>query len=82
MQRTTAPKNARKSKDNEPFCKNEYFVAEFFGVSVGMVRRWRHQGRGPRFLRIGGLVRYRLEDLEAWLASRPIGGEVPQGAER
>jgi len=50
MQRTTKPKDARKSRANEPFCKNEYFVAQFFGVSVGTVRRWRHQGRGPLFL--------------------------------
>jgi predicted site-specific integrase-resolvase len=31
--------------------------------------QWRYLGRGPRYLKIGGHVRYRRTDVEAWLAS-------------
>lgn len=30
--------------------------------------QWRYLGRGPRFLKIGGHVRYRRADVDAWLA--------------
>jgi len=30
--------------------------------------------RGPAFLKVGALVRYSPEDLDAWLASLPTGG--------
>jgi len=54
---------------------NENQVAEILAVSVATVRRWRLFNQGVRFLKIGSSVRYRPEDLEAWLASRPKGGE-------
>lgn len=54
---------------------NEYQVAEVTSVSVATVRRWRLLSQGPRFLKIGAAVRYRPEDVEAWLNSRPTGGE-------
>ena len=28
---------------------------------------WRSHGRGPRFIRVGRLIRYRVEDLQAFL---------------
>ena len=36
-------------------------------VPVGTLANWRYLGRGPRFVRIGRHVRYRSEDLRAWL---------------
>ena len=53
---------------------NERAVSELIGMSVASLRRWRLLKRGPRFLRVGGRVKYRPEDLQAWLASRPFGG--------
>src|SRR4030095_17117540 len=53
---------------------NEHDVARIAGVSVASVRRWRLLGQGPRFLKIGASVRYRPEDVSAWLDSRPSGG--------
>lgn len=50
-------------------------VAERMPVSVHTLRKWRREGRGPKFFRIGALVRYRAEDLDAWLTSRPSGGD-------
>ncbi len=49
-------------------------VAKQLNVSVASMRRWRLERRGPHFVKVGSLVRYRQEDLEAWLASLPTGG--------
>ena len=54
---------------------NEKEVAAALKISVASARRWRVEGRGPRFIKLGACVRYRAEDLDAWLASRPSGGQ-------
>jgi len=53
----------------------EHDVARITGLSVASVRRWRLLRQGPRYLKLGSAVRYRSEDISAWLASRPTGGE-------
>ena len=40
------------------------------GLKPGTLASYRVRGGGPRYLRLGGLVRYTLDDLEAWLAGR------------
>ncbi|WP_426608855.1 hypothetical protein [Bradyrhizobium sp. McL0616] len=37
-------------------------------VAEGTLSNWRIQGRGPRFVRIGGKVCYRDEDIDAFIA--------------
>ena len=59
---------------------NEQDVARITGLSVASVRRWRLLRQGPRYLKIGSAVRYKREDVAAWLETRPRGGE--QGAPR
>jgi len=54
---------------------NEHDVARITGMSLASVRRWRLLGRGPRFMQIGAAVRYQPQALEAFLKSRPSGGE-------
>jgi len=61
---------------------NEYDVARITGLSVASVRRWRLLRQGPRYLKIGAAVRYKPEDISAWLASRPSGGEQRQSEGR
>ena len=39
-------------------------------ISPRTLERWRWAGEGPRFIKIGGLVRYRLEDIEAFEAEQ------------
>lgn len=53
---------------------NEFEVARITGLSVASVRRWRLFRRGPKYLKIGAAVRYKPEDISAWLESRPTGG--------
>jgi len=61
---------------------NEHDVSRITGLSVASVRRWRVLGQGPRFLKIGASVRYRPEDLEAFLNTRPTGGDPANGEGR
>jgi excisionase family DNA binding protein len=49
-------------------------VAQQLRVSVASLRRWRLEKRGPQFIKVGSLVRYRAEEIEAWLATLPTGG--------
>ena len=49
-------------------------VAQQLHVSVASLRRWRIERRGPQFIKVGSLVRYRPEELEARLAALPTGG--------
>ena len=53
---------------------NEHDVARITNLSVASVRRWRLLRQGPKFIKLNSAVRYRPEDLAAWLASRPAGG--------
>ena len=41
-------------------------LAKRWNKSEGPLERFRSEGIGPRFLKIGGTVRYRLEDIEAY----------------
>lgn len=42
-------------------------LAAWLGISENTLRYWRHVHRGPRSLSVGGAVRYRPSDVEAWL---------------
>jgi predicted DNA-binding transcriptional regulator AlpA len=59
---------------------NEHDVARLTSMSVATVRRWRLFGQGPMFIKIGAAVRYRPEDVTAWLSSRPTGGDSQSGS--
>ena len=52
----------------------EQDVSRQLHVSLATLRRWRLEGRGPKFIKVSSLVRYRPEELEEWLASQPVGG--------
>jgi predicted DNA-binding transcriptional regulator AlpA len=48
---------------------NQKQVARVLGVSVRTLERHRVAGTGPRWARLGRLVRYRQSDLTAWVDS-------------
>lgn len=52
-------------------------VADRLRVSLACLRRWRLERRGPRFLKLGSLVRYPAEELNSWIESLPTGGATP-----
>ena len=55
---------------------NEHDVAEALSVSVQTIRRWRMYRRGPKFAKVNDFnVRYKPEDVAAWLNAQPTGGD-------
>jgi hypothetical protein len=48
----------------------QYTLSERWSLSPRTLERWRWTGKGPRFLKLGGRVLYRLEDIEAWESAR------------
>ena len=64
-----------------PALMTEEEVARRLKVSVGSLRRWRLLKRGPVFIKINSLVRYRPEDLDSWLAALPKGGNNDPSSE-
>lgn len=49
-------------------------AATYLGVSESQLNAWRAAGEGPRFVRMGRLVRYRFTDLDRYLAANVVGG--------
>jgi excisionase family DNA binding protein len=45
-------------------------LAEYLGVPVASVRTWRANRSGPRGIRVGRHIKYRLSDVELWLELR------------
>lgn len=45
---------------------NQKQLAERWGISPKTLERWRWLGQGPKFLKLGGRIVYRLEDIEAF----------------
>lgn len=63
----------REEHNEQVFTQAE--VARFLKVSVGTVKRWRLERRGPKYSRLGGrLPRYRMTDIEAYLEETRVQG--------
>jgi excisionase family DNA binding protein len=52
-------------------------LAEYLGVARQTIYQWRYQGFGPDSVRVGGAVRYRRAEVDAWLEAH---AERRQGA--
>ena len=50
-------------------------LARLLRVSIGTLRYWRLTCSGPRYRKVGHMVRYAPSDVHAWLNRRPCGGE-------
>ena len=49
---------------------NQVELARRWSLSHRTLERWRWEGRGPRYLKIGGRIVYRLSDIEAYEADQ------------
>ncbi len=49
---------------------NQIQLAERWNISPRTLERWRWIGEGPRYLKIGGRVVYRLTDIETYEAAQ------------
>jgi predicted site-specific integrase-resolvase len=60
--------NQEQSKVEPVF--DTHSAAPLLGVKPGTLEVWRCQGRGPRFVKSGSRVVYRLRDINEYLDSR------------
>jgi predicted DNA-binding transcriptional regulator AlpA len=51
-------------------------VSERTQISLATLRRWRLENRGPKYHKIGSLVRYGEEELTRWEQTQPTGGGI------
>jgi len=52
-------------------------ISRYTGIKPQTHARWRHEGIGPKYVRLGGRVFYRAGDVRAW-----IRGQVRQNTIR
>jgi len=55
-----------------------WLTANGLRVVSGTLANWRGTGRGPRFVKLSGAVRYREMDLKAYLAQPSGGGSTTE----
>lgn len=51
---------------------NTQGAAAYLGLSESTLEKARVYGNGPRYVKLGRAVRYRITDLEDWLSSRTV----------
>jgi predicted site-specific integrase-resolvase len=52
---------------NQPLTEAD--AAARLGLKVATLRAWRHQGRGPAYVRLGRAIRYLDTDIEQFLGA-------------
>lgn len=60
---------------------NDFQASQYLNLSRSWLRQSRMRGTGPKFLKLGRAVRYRLEDLEAWLLQHQRQNTIQVGKE-
>lgn len=61
------------TSDAERDLLDEPTLASRLGISRATLQSWRYAGRGPRFIKLGRMVRYRAGDVEAYLRANTHG---------
>jgi hypothetical protein len=54
---------------------NQVELGRRWSMSHRTLERWRWEGHGPRYLKVGGRVLYRLADIEAFEAEHFCGSQ-------
>ena len=54
-------------------------AASYLGMSKSTLEKLRVFGGGPKYLKLGHLVRYRPQDLDEWMSERLIGSTSELG---
>jgi excisionase family DNA binding protein len=56
------------ARDTQSFL-TEPQAASYLSISLSTLRRWRRSGVAPRHFRLGSIIRYRLNDLDQFIAT-------------
>ena len=51
-------------------------VADWLNCKRSALCRWRREGRGPNFVKLGRLVRYRPEDVEDFINQGAVANQA------
>lgn len=51
-------------------------AAALLNLKPKTLEAWRYAGRGPRFVKFGRLVRYRVRDLEEFMNQQTVNTEL------
>lgn len=57
----------------EKWLVSEREAADLAGFSVVALVKWRREGGGPRHIRFGRSIRYRVSDLLSWIDDHAVG---------
>ena len=61
---------------NQQKLVNDKDAAKYLDLATQTLRNWRFLGKGPRYIKMSKrCVRYKLEDLEAWVNQHAIDTE-------
>ena len=58
------------SQQDEDILTTPTELAKRLKVSPRTLQDWRSTGRGPKWIRVGKVVRYRARDIQFWLNSQ------------
>lgn len=65
----------RDNNEGKSHLLDETEVARLLAVSPRTLQAWRQHGSGPPYIRLSRLIRYRMEDIQRFLAERTHDGE-------
>ncbi|MFB0507441.1 MAG: helix-turn-helix domain-containing protein [Thermodesulfobacteriota bacterium] len=51
---------------------NEEETARYLSLSTHLLRKWRCQGGGPEYYRVGGRILYNKDLLDAWMKKHGV----------
>ncbi len=54
-------------------------AADYLSMSKQRLEIWRHEGKGPCFIKLSRMVRYRREDMDEWLAEHVRSSTIDEG---
>ena len=69
---TAAARRARLHMQGSTAPLNTAGASEYLGLSCSTLEKLRVFGGGPRYLKLGRVVRYRPSDLDTWLEERIV----------
>src|SRR5687767_100651 len=68
---TTPAQTVTKPVTDSP-AATERYASKYINFSPAALRKWRREGRGPAYVRVGRSIRYRIADLDLWLSRHRI----------